>query len=94
MPEALNYVCWDEIQKFWGRARRFEAIYRQNVSVNDVEKVLKVTGHRYKSHRKSENQVLERFGITEQSLAGLCYCSDCTGSQLVCRASRCPKHSR
>ena len=95
VPQGLDAVCSDSVQRYFGLCRRYEVAYRKGVNVQDIYAVVK----KYTSHRK----VLDKTGIverllnegvmTEADFAGLCSCSRCKPSQPHnCTQPRCPHH--
>ena len=54
---GLEAVCAEEVRRFFGLCRRYEAAYRMQMSQDSdfaasIPALVRVTGHRFKSHRK------------------------------------------
>ena len=94
VPKALDTICVEMIRRFFGKCRRYEAVYRmEQVESKDVAAVIKALSHRYHSHRRV-NDVLTKYNITEETMKDLCSCSTCTGTTAQCNSPLCPTHAK
>lgn len=106
VPQGLDYVCGDSVQRYFGLCRRYEAAYRiHNVDSKNVDKVVRS----YSSHRKATAlpNLLSDLGLPlDTNLYGFCHCHDCAGTDAsvctqpccaqrkpsVCTSARCAHH--
>jgi hypothetical protein len=103
---GLEAVCCEEVRRFFGLCRRYEAAYRMQQEAQKlipIPALVRVTGHSYKSHRKvSENALtnmdegLDRDMVEELYKRASCTCVGCAGrseSDADCDSVFCRKHS-
>jgi hypothetical protein len=104
VPQCIDAVCADVVQRHFGLCRRYEAAYRLGLSNADISKAVRLT--RYTSHRRVLDrtgivaQLLE-LGIPESEFDGLCFCNKCRGctcqgkclcGRSICKQPRCSTH--
>ena len=97
VPQGLDAVCGDSVQRYFGLCRRYEAAYRLlGVNSTNVDTVVRA----YTSHRKVlpvtlETQLIQSLGASANSLIGHCHCLDCIPVPSTCTQSCCslPKPS-
>lgn len=83
VPQGLDAVCCEQVRRFFGVCRRYEAAYRLGLGIDSIAKAVALT--RYTSHRR----VLDNSGILkrlsdmnlsseqQETMTGLCYCHEC-----------------
>lgn len=68
---GLRSVCLQTCKRFFGKCRRVEHAYRNNMSSSEMHQLLNVVTHRkYASHRRADPQL-------EHEVSKFCYCSEC-----------------
>ena len=107
VPQGLDAVCGDSIQRYFGLCRRYEAAYRLHaVSSKNVDAVVRAyTSHRKVSESTLQSALITSLGRQSSTLTGLCHCHSCvpvvsvcllgccaTAKQSVCTAPRCAEH--
>ena len=95
VPQGLDAVCSDSVRRYFALCRRWEAAYRKDIDVSELEKVVKVyTSHRRVVDKGSLVEKLIKEGkLQEEEFKDLCICSDCSPDhQQICVQPRCPKH--
>lgn len=94
VPQGLDAVCGDTVQRHFSLCRRYEAAYRlQQVTSKNVDIVVR----KYTSHRKasaSDASAVLALGLAEGAIPNLCYCCDCQQKPSICKAERCAKHGK
>jgi hypothetical protein len=104
VPQSMDSVCSDVVQRHFGSCRRYEAAYRFGLANADIGKAVRLT--RYTSHRRVLDRTgivaqLVDLGVSETEFDGLCFCNKCRGCECegkclcglsICKKPRCPTH--
>jgi hypothetical protein len=114
MRVGVEAVCQEAVRKYFANGRRWEATYRlqqerdkkagsSTGSALTVSALVKLSGHRYKSHRRAaptgpDGHSSQQPGLTEEEFQQLkreanCGCNECTGKPPNCDAALCPHHA-
>ena len=92
VPQGLDAVCGDTVQRHFALCRRYEHAYRlAAVNSKNVDLVVQ----RFSSHRKAsagDAKKVLALGLAEGSIPNLCYCNTCVSGPSICTAHRCAHH--
>ncbi len=80
VPQGLDAVCGDSVQRYFGLCRRYEAAYRvQGISSKNIESIVRVyTSHPKVLDSRLNSTLIQSLGPSVESLKGLCHCHACT----------------